>query len=203
MKKLMALSLALVLVLSMVGCSTNNDNPLQSDVQPSDSTTPSNDTIQPSSPYNSLVAWANWSENSDIITTSLNFEKMAISSVKHLPIFKCESSSDLEDFNNQFKDSLSLSSGYNEVPSFEETTAGFGADFFNNNTLFLVYVTANSGSLRFALDNFSVEDGTFCADIIQTNYPEEVTDDMAGWLIVIPVSKDQIQGCTNFDAVLK
>ncbi len=159
--------------------------------------------IQPSSPYNSLVAWANWSENDDIITKSLNLDKMSISSVQHLPIFKCEKESDLEDFKNQFKDSLSFSNGYDEVPSFDESTAGFGADFFDNNTLFLVYVSANSGSLRFALDSYSVVDDTFRADIIQTNNPEVVTDNTAGWLIVIPVSNDQLQNVQNYDAVMK
>ncbi len=204
MKKFMALCLLLVLILSMVACSTNNnDNSPQSDTQQSNSTNQSEGQIQSSNPNNSLVAWANWSDNSDIITKSLNFNKMSISSVQHLPIFKCEKQSDLNDFKNQFKDSLSFSSGYDEVPSFEEVTAGFGADFFDNNTLFLVYVSAGSGSLRFALDSYSVVDGTFRADIIQTNNPEVVTDDMAGWLIVIPISNDQLENVQNYDAVMK
>ncbi len=204
MKKLMVLCSVLVLMLSIVACSTNNnDNSPQSDTQQSDSANQSEEQIQSSSPNNSLVAWANWSDDPDIVTRGLNFNKMSISSVQHLPIFKCEKQSDLDDFKNQFKDSLNFSSDYDEVPSFEETTAGFGTDFFNNNTLFLVYVSANSGSLRFALDSYSVVDDTFRADIIQTNNPEVVTDNMAGWLIVIPVSNDQLESVQNYDAVMK
>ncbi len=165
-------------------------------------TVPTERPIQPSNPYNSLVAWVNWSEDVNIVTKSLNFDKMSISSVRHLPIYMCESANDLDGFKNQFKDSLSLSSSYDEAPSFEEVTVGFGADFFNDNTLFLVYVSANSGSLRFALDSFSVMDGTFRADIIQTNNPEVVTDDTAGWLIVVPVSNDQLEDVQNYDAVM-
>ncbi len=204
MKKIIALGLFFVLMLSVVACSTNNnDNLPQDDTQPGISTIPNEDPLQPSSPYNALVAWANWSGNEDIITKSLNPDKMLISSVQHLPIFKCEKQGDLGEFKNQFKDSLSFSYGYDEVPSFDEVTAEFGEDFFNDNTLFLVYVSANSGSLRFDLDSYSVTDGTFRADIIQTNHPENVTDDMAGWLIVIPVRNEQLQDVQNYDAVMK
>ncbi len=202
MKKIMALCLSLVIMISTVACKADdNDNPA-SETQPTNGTQ-SNEEIQTSNTNNALVAWANCSENSGIITKSLNFKKMSISSVQHLPIFKCESSSDLESFRSQFKDCLGLSSSYGEIPPFNEATAGFGADFFESNTLFLVYVSANSGSYRFALDSYSVEDNTFRADIIQTNNPEAVTDDEAGWLIIIPVSNVQLQNVQDYDAVMK
>ncbi len=194
MKKVLMLWLALMLMLSMVSCTTNENDSC---------TTNDNDNPQPSNPYHASIAWANWSDDSNIFTASLNFEKMVLSDFLHLPIFKCESSNDLDDFKNNFKDSLTLSTGYDEVPSFEEVTAGFGADFFEENTLFIVYVSANSGSFRFALDRFSIADGIFRAEIIQTNHPEDVTDDMAGWLIVIPVNNDQLQNVQSYDAIMK
>ncbi len=179
----------------------NNDDPSQGGTQPGD-TQPSGGTqgdrpTQPSNPYNSLLAYAS-SKIESMITESLNFDKIAISSVQHLPIFKCESLGDLEGFKSPFG-----SSGYNEVPSFTEVSKGFGEDFFKDNTLLLVYVAADSGSYRFGLDRFSIADGTFCADIIQTNSPEDVTDDLASWMIIIPVSRDQLQGVTSYDAVMK
>ncbi len=203
MKKLIALCLALMLMLSTVACTTNDENSQPGNTQPSNRITPGDEPIQSSSSQNYLVAWADWSENDDLITTCLNFDKMSIGSIKHLPVFKCENQGDLEDFINQFKDRLDLTNGYDEVPSFEETTAEFRADFFDNNTLFLVYVSANSGSFRFSLDSYSVLDGTFRANIIQTNNTEEVTDNCAGWLIVIPVSNDQLQNVQKYDAVMK
>ncbi len=204
MKKPIAFCLVLLLVLSMAACAANNkDYPQSSGPQPEDITMPGEDPILSSIPENALVAWANWSEDSDIITQSLNFDKMAISSVMHLPIFRCESESDLDGFKTQFRDSLDLSGSYDEVPSFEEVTAGFGTDFFEKNTLLLVYVGAYSGSFRFALDSVSVVDNTFQADIVQTNLPEIFTDDMAGWLIVIPVSKDRLRDVQCYDAVMK
>ncbi len=33
--------------------------------------------------------------------------------------------------------------------------------------------------------------------------PENVTDDMAGWLIILEINKASLEGCTSFDAIMK
>ena len=45
------------------------------------------------------ISYANWSDSDDIYTKSLNTDKMAISSVKHLPIYKFDKLSELKNLN--------------------------------------------------------------------------------------------------------
>lgn len=70
-------------------------------------------------------------------------------------------------------------------------------------TVLLVYVEANSCTPRFGVDSVSKENGTLSVHVKYTYTPEEGDSAMAGWLFTIPVNNDQIQDCTNFDAVLK
>ena len=75
--------------------------------------------------------------------------------------------------------------------------------FFEENTLMLVYVTAYSGSYRFGVNSVSLDGGSFCIYVEQTNDPEVGTQDMAGWFITVAVPDSTVAGCTGFDAVLK
>ncbi len=160
------------------------------------------DPIRPSSPYNALVSWVNWTDDSRIYTLALNSGMINVGAIKCLPIFKCESTQDLQNFKSTFSETLTLNQSYDECPSFEAAVSGFDAAFFENNTLFLVYVDASSGSYRFNLAYYSVTNGTFLARIIQTNAPEWWTEDMAGWMIVIPVSNDQLEAVEKYNAIL-
>lgn len=62
------------------------------------------------------------------------------------------------------------------------------------------YVSANSGSLRFGVNSVYNDGNDFCIFIEQLNNPENVTDDMAGWFILLPQPKSAIGGCAAFDA---
>ena len=84
MKKLIALVLSLVCVLSLVGCNTtkpHTDTPIEgttNEAQPED--TPIDES------FDIAVSYANCGELNDIYTKALNVDKLAISSVRHLPI---------------------------------------------------------------------------------------------------------------------
>ena len=97
-----------------------------------------------------------------------------MSSVIHLPIYKFDTLVELEQFINDIKDGLSIEQGYDE-------------SFFDENTLMLVYVEANSCSYRYGVDSVHHADGNFCIHIKQTNNPETHTDDMAVWFITMAV----------------
>ena len=77
----------------------------------------------------------------------------------------------------------------------------FSAEFFNDKTLVLVYISANSGSYRFGATRVFCNGKSFCIDIEKTSSPEVVTCDMAGWFITAEVPKDLIGSCTEFSAV--
>ena len=132
----------------------------------------------------------------------LNGEKMIISSVRHLPVYKLDTLEDLNRFKESYKDILTLDQGYDEVPSFNEVTASYDKSFFADHTLVLAYVEAISGSFRYAIRDISYEGSTFCLNVVQTNNPGTYTDDMAGWFVIAEVLDSDIAGYTEFDAQL-
>lgn len=145
------------------------------------------------------VSYANWSEDALIYNSALNADKM-ISGAKHFPIFKMDDKQDVEQFKTDFGEILTVSHGYDEMPSFEEATSKYDEAFFEEDSLLIVYVDAGSGSLRFDADSISCENGSLCVHIRQTNNPEICTEDMAGWFVAVAVKKSEITECKSFDA---
>ena len=152
--------------------------------------------------FESTVSYANWAEESEIYFGSLNKDKMAISSVKHLPIYRFDTLSDLEQFKQTFGDVLTMDGSWDEVPSFNNATAKYDSAFFEDNSLFLVYVSANNSTHRFKVDNIGYDEKSFCVHIVETTNSEEVDTAMAGWFITVAVSDELIKDCNTFDADL-
>ena len=154
------------------------------------------------SDYEKTISYAGWSEDTKIFFGCLNFEQMSFSSVQHIPIFKINTQKDLEDFKTNYGDVLTMNHGYDEIPSFEDATAKYDENFFENNSLFIVYVTANSGSYRFDVESVYCDNDSLNIHVKQTNNPETVTMDMAGWFVTVAVKDDIVRDCRFFDAAL-
>lgn len=150
----------------------------------------------------SQLAYANHYRGENLFFGALNRETFWISSVLHLPIFKMESRAELEQFKNGYCADLTIDSGYGEVPSFNKITAAMDDAFFEQYTLLVVYIGANSGSYRYALDSVAVNGEHLCVHVRQVNFPEAVTMDMAGWFLTVPVEKSALEGVRYFDADL-
>ncbi len=148
------------------------------------------------------ITYANWTENSGILTSCLNAWTMVISSVRHLPVFKFDTKEDLDLFREQFEDVLTFDHGYDEVPSFDEIVSEYDDAFFAEHTVILAYVTAGSGSLRFGIRDVFCEGNTLCLNVMQTNHPESGTDDMASWFMMAEVLDKELESITAYDAVL-
>ena len=146
------------------------------------------------------ISWANWLDGSTVDEGCLNFDQLAISSVHHIPLHKFSSRSELDAFKARFGEDNSFDDGYNGK-SFNENTADYDVAFFSENDLFLVYVDANSGSLQFDVNSIFNDGNSFGIYVHQTNNPECVTDDMAGWFITVAVPKSATASCTAFDAI--
>ena len=187
MKKLIILILTMLCVLGLTGCSTEE---IQSPGTPADEA------------FDIAVANTDWTDGSEIYLKALNTEKMTESSVLHLPIYKFDTLEELEQFKISFGKELDMEYGYDEVPSFNETTANYDETFFEENTLMLVYVSANSGSYRYGVNSVFCDGNSFCIHIEQLNNPEAVTCDMTGWFITVAVTDRMIEDCVEFDADL-
>ena len=200
MRKYIALVLALVCVLSLVGCNTTTPSASTPVENPTNKVQSGGTPVEEA--FDIAVSYANWTEESEIYFGALNKDKMAISSVQHLPIYKFNTSEELEQFKLAFGEVLTMDSGYDEVPSFNDTTANYDETFFDENTLMLAYVGANSGIYRFGVSSVFCDGNSFCIHIKQLNNPEAVTEDMAGWFITVAVPDSMVENCTEFDADL-
>lgn len=151
--------------------------------------------------FDIAVSYANWTDSSELFVKSLNIDKMMISSVMHLPIYKFDTLAQLEQFKSDFGDILTMDHGYDEMPAFNDVTAKYDEKFFDENSLMLVYVDANSGSDRYGVNSVYCADGKFCIHVKKLNSPDVGTCDMAGWFITVAVPNSMIEGCDEFDAI--
>ena len=131
----------------------------------------------------------------------VNLGKLAISSVHHLPLLRFSSLDELNVFKTKFPEGH-FDCTINDDTSFNEKTADYDVAFFEKNDLFLVSVMAGSGSYRFDVNSIFNDGNSFCIYVNQTNNPEVVTDDEAGWFITIAVPKSATENCTVFDAIM-
>lgn len=209
MRKYILLVLAFVCVLWLVGCKsgeTSVDEPpneTSEDEPPEEAfgyETPVRTSVDVL--FDIAISYANWADKSEIYTNALNTDKMTISSVRHLPIYKFDTLEDLEQFKLNFDEVFNMNASYDEIPSFEHTTGDYSETFFEENTLMLVYVGANSGTYRFGVNSVFCDGTSFCIHVEQVNKPEVVTCDMAGWFITGAVPDSMVANCTEFDADL-
>lgn len=176
MKKLICLLVLIILILSFAGCAKEAKYDADG------------------------TYWAGHIEDDTMFMGALNRNKMVISSVMHLPIYKFEKKAALDAFIKGYAEKEDMALEYDGNMSFIEATNNLNDRFFEENTLIIVYVPATSGSLRFGIKEIYLKDEHLCIYVEQTNSPEVHTDDMAGWFITAAFSKKDIEKCKYFDA---
>lgn len=210
MKKCFALTLVLILALVLAGCgrqtpgedAATTPSAVTTEQEP---TTPAPGGTPADEAFDITVSYANYTSDDRIYTSALNVQKMYISSVRHLPVYRFDTEADLERFEENFGSVLSMDRGYNEIPSFREATAKYDGAFFAENSLMLVYVSASSGSYRYGVESVFCDGQTISVQVEQTNrigVGTAITCDMAGWFITVAVPDSMAAGCTVFDAAL-
>ena len=95
-----------------------------------------------------------------------------------------------------------MDGSWDEVPSFNNATAKYDSAFFEDNSLMLIYVSANNSTHRFKVHSIGYDEKSFCVHIAETTNAEEVDTAMAGWFVTVAVSDELIMNCTEFDADL-
>jgi len=148
------------------------------------------------------VSPANAYLGKELYNAALNAEKMNEDGVQHLPVFKMETLGELAAFQNAFGNSLSRGSARDGFPAFETVTKKYDAPFFEKNTLFVIYVTPDSGSYRYGVKDVLSDGPNLTVAAEQTNNPTAVTMDLVGWLISVEMPKTDTADKTVFDATL-
>ncbi len=129
----------------------------------------------------------------------LNPEKMAISSVRHIPVMLIGSSAELAEFIEEGRAYYQLDQSYGETGAFSTIANEYDDAFFEENALVVLFATESSGSIRHTVEDVRVEGGTLSV-LVAATMPEIGTDDMADWFIVVSLEKSVVSGCSAFDA---
>lgn len=213
MKRLITLVLVLSCVAGLVGCNSkyiecivDNKANLTGTVQNEGVPTSATEDITPGGipieeTLNVAVSYANWTEDGKIYAGSLNKEKMSISSVHHLPIYKFSTLEELDQFKVSFGEVLTMDGGYDEIPSFDNITTNYDETFFVENTLMLVYVEANNCTHRYWVNSIFCNGTSFCIHVEETTGTKEGDTAMIGWFLTVVIPDSMVENCTEFDAV--
>ena len=151
--------------------------------------------------FEATVSYANWSVDPLIKSLALNSE-LTENKKDRIPVYRFDTLEDLEGFKTDFGEILSMSAGYDEIPSFEEATAKYDEAFFEENSILLVYVTASSGSYRYQIVDIEITEGSLIVQAKKTNSPQIGTCDMAGWFLTVAIPDEKLADITVFDARL-
>ncbi|MBR2670817.1 MAG: hypothetical protein IKE27_01310 [Oscillospiraceae bacterium] len=204
-KKLFIYILCILLLFSFSGCGKTHvpeEKPESvQEMQPdTENDAPADAAVFPE--YTEKVAYANWSDEGEIMRSCLNEAGVfTVSSVRHLPVFRFDMASELGDFRQKFSEVLTFDRGYNEMPSFDETAARYDDGFFADRSLLLVYVSASSGSFRYGIDRIEVNEGELCVHITEKIRPEVYDSAMSGWFVMVEIERQALDGITSYDAV--
>ncbi len=133
-----------------------------------------------------------------LLSRAENSEMLFMSSVRHLPVMLFSDSASLRDFMDAGMDYFEFSQTYEGEKSFADALPKYDDAFFGENSLLLLYTSESSGSIRHRVEA-GIADGKFTA-VIEEIVPDDLTDDMAYWFILLEFPKDALAGCSRFDA---
>lgn len=157
-------------------------------------------------PYSFAVAYVGWFDPQMIYEGALNQESLQNEPNEHLPVFKMDTLEDLERFKSEYENVFDMEQGFDNINSFDAMLkqAQFDREiFYEEHSLLIIYVPANSSTLSFFVDEIITTDNSLCFSVGQKENREVGTDDMAGWMLLVKATKEEIQKYTSFDAVLK
>ena len=121
-----------------------------------------------------------------------------ISSIQFLPLVVIENNEQLDNFTEGTSEQF----GYDEyLKEYYDIIAKYDEKYFEDNALFITYVSEGSGSVRHEVPRIYRKDG-YVRVFVSRIVPEIGTCDMAGWLGFVEVKKEDIKDTAEFDAVI-
>ena len=156
--------------------------------------------------FGNTVSYAGWTDDQAIFDGALNQEAFYDEENTHFPVFKMDTLEEFEQFKSQYGDIFTMDQGFNDGLSFDAAVAKAQWDreaFYEKHSLLVIYIPANSGSFRYHVNSVDVADGSVCVKITRTNDSDgAVTEDMAGWFVLMELDDEEACNYTSFDAVL-
>lgn len=181
----------------ILGETTTEEDKEQISAKPLETTT-ENKPVAPKNYPQTAIAFT----GSNTLYGGLNADKLHISSIKHLPIYKFESRKEIDKFIATNGDKITLDSGLDEMPSVNSVLAQYDEAFFEENVLFAVFVQCADCTHRFAIDSVFNDGKHFIIHVKQVNHPQVVANMVAGWMLTYTAKNDDVKSCVKFDAQL-
>lgn len=123
---------------------------------------------------------------------AFNSDKLAISSVRHLPIRRFDTKAQLD--NNAEK--------YGFTDGVSEALSKYNEEFFAENSLVTVCFDAGSIDFRYDVESVTIEGGNFTLSVYQTNAPESYNSAMQSWFVICEVPDADLALVKDYDAVM-
>ena len=155
--------------------------------------------------FSNAIAYVGWTEDERIYTGAVNKDLLQSGDGEHLPVFLIDTPEQLAAFKSQYQDVFAMDQGHNSIRSLEQALAQTQWDraaFYEEHTLMLIYIPANSSTYRYGIQRVDTEDGSLTVRVEVKNNPNIVSDDMAGWMLLVLVGDEEIAKYTQIDAIL-
>lgn len=155
--------------------------------------------------FANAIAYVGWSEDERICEGAANKQLLQNGDGEHLPVFLIDTPEQLAEFKSQYADVFVMDQGKDSIRSFEKAlsqTQWDRAEFYEEHTLMLIYIPAISGTYRYGMQRVDIEGTSLTVRVEAKNTPDIVTDDMAGWMLLVLVDDEEIAKHTQIDAIL-
>lgn len=117
-------------------------------------------------------------------------------------VVRVDSMEELNAFISATDSYFDLDRTYDEVGDFLSVASSYDDDFFAHNCLLITYIGTSSGSYRYTLTDVNVDSDRLVMDIRRST-EWLITDDMAGWFIVVEVPTALLTDVTHYGAAVK
>lgn len=184
-KKTVAIAFGLALCMFFGGCAPNFHNK-----------------IDPA--YGNTIAYVGWTDDERIYENALNKDILQDRDGVHLPVYKMDTLEEFEQFKSDYSDVFTMNQGRDRYLSFDDTVARVQWNteaFYKDYTMLAVYIPAMDGTLRFHVADVQTRNGVFDIYVGQ-GHADLVSDEMAGWLILMEVKDEEMQEYKHFNAFL-
>ncbi len=142
--------------------------------------------------YESVAAHVQYSTEPLVLVPMVNYIDVGI------PLYRITDTTQLDEFCATYNAQM-VKHGYSKDTNFNHYTSQYSASFFEENELFVSFINASSGSYRYDVVSAVKEQSLLRLVVAQTNNPSAITADMAKWMFLVAISKEDLEGCDAYD----